>query len=99
MILYNVTISVEKTSAADWVQWMKEVHSKDVMATGLFNSYRIFKVLFQQDETLTYSVQYLTDSLANLQQYQARFAQGLQAKHTERYGEKAVAFRTVLEAV
>lgn len=99
MILYNVTVSVEPLIAKEWLDWMKDTHIKDVMATDLFESYAIYEVLLQQEDTITYSVQYFTSSMGKLQQYQAKYATKLQAKHTERYGNKVVAFRTVLETV
>ena len=99
MILYNVTVSVDPSISEDWLNWMKEIHINEVMATGLFESYSIYEVLLQKDETMTYSVQYFISSMAKLQQYQAKFAPGLQADHIKRYGDKAVAFRTVLESV
>jgi len=37
--------------------------------------------------------------MARLQQYHAKYAQELQAKHVNKFGDKAVAFRTVLETV
>lgn len=99
MIMYNVTVSVDPEISDDWLNWMKEIHIPEVMGTELFDSYKIFKVLLQQDETLTFSVQYFTGTMAKLQQYHAIHAAGLQAKHLERYGDKVAAFRTILESV
>ncbi len=99
MILYNITLSVEPSIATEWLNWMKKTHIKEVLSTGLFDSYQMYEVLLQQEETITYSVQYFTKSMANLQQYQAKYAPVLQAKHTHKFGDKVVAFRTVLESV
>jgi len=99
MILYNVTVSVDINVAEEWLTWMKQTHIDEVMATGLFESYSIYKVLLQKEEELTYSIQYFTTSMSKLQQYQAKFAHGLQNKHISKYGNKVVAFRTVLESV
>jgi len=99
MILYNVTISIDSRIAEEWLTWMKHTHISEVMATGLFTSYQIYKVLLQKEDELTYAVQYFVDSMSNLQQYQAKYAQELQAKHISKFGDKVVAFRTVLEAV
>ncbi len=55
VILYNVTVSVDITVAEEWLTWMKQTHIDEVMATGLFESYAIYKVLLQQEE-LTYSI-------------------------------------------
>lgn len=99
MILYNVTVSVDPSISEEWLNWMKETHVPEVMTTGLFETYSIYEVLLQKDDTLTYSVQYFTSSMAKLQQYQAKYASSLQADHLKRYGDKVVAFRTVLESV
>lgn len=99
MILYNVTVSVDQAIADEWLNWMKTNHIPKVMATGLFESNQIFKVLLQNEESVTFSVQYFTTSMARLQQYHAKFAQSLQAEHLDKYDEQAVAFRTVLEKV
>ena len=99
MILYNVTVSVDPTISDEWLNWMKEIHIKEVMATELFESFSIYKVLLQSDDSLSYSVQYFTTSMAKLQKYQAQFAPSLQAKVAQQFGDKTMAFRTVLESV
>ena len=33
MIIYNVTVGVDKSIEADWLAWMKEVHIPDVIKT------------------------------------------------------------------
>jgi len=99
MILYNVTASVDATIVDEWLNWMKDTHIKEVMATELFESFSFYKVLLQPDDSLTYSVQYLTTSMAKLQKYQAQYAPALQAQVLKRYGEKVMNFRTVLESV
>jgi len=99
MILYNVTVAVDLTVAEEWLTWMKQTHIDEVMATGLFESYIIYKVLLQKEEELTYSIQYFTTSMSKLQQYQAQYAYELQKKHKKKYGNKIIAFRTVLESV
>ncbi len=99
MILYNVTVSVEPAIASAWVAWMKSHHIPEVMATGMFERFHFFRVLLQKDETETYSVQYFASSMAKLQQYQAQFAQRLQASHQAKFGDRVMAFRTVLEEV
>ncbi len=99
MILYNVTVSVDANIADEWLDWMKKTHIAEVMATGLFSSYEIYKVLLQKESELTFSVQYFTTSMGKLQQYQAKHAQELQAKHSSKFGDKVLAFRTVLESV
>jgi hypothetical protein len=37
--------------------------------------------------------------MKDLHQYQVKFAPDLQQKHADRYGAKAVAFRTLMEVI
>ena len=99
MIIYNVTVSVEKSVKEDWLKWMQEVHIPEVMATGVFLQSQINRVMVQGDSDNTFAIAYTCDSMKNLHQYQVNFAPELQQKHVARYGDKAVAFRTLMEVI
>ena len=36
MIVYNVTVKIEKDIHDDWLAWMKETHIPEVLKTNLF---------------------------------------------------------------
>lgn len=97
MILYNVTVNVDDQIHDDWLDWMRSKHVPDVLATGCFIEGRIFKVLVEEQEGTTYSVQYRASSMAEYEHYRNVYAPALQKEHTERYKDKFVAFRTLLE--
>ena len=99
-ILYNITIKVNLDIQLEWLQWMKEVHIPEVMSTGFFVEYKISRIL-EQDESdgVTYAIQYLCSSLDDYETYRDRFAPALQLKHAERFKDKFVAFRTIMEVV
>jgi len=99
MIIYNVTVSVEKSIITDWLNWMQQVHIPEVMATGIFSKSQINRVMVQGDSGDTYAIAYTCESMKDLHKYQVKFAPELQKKHVARYGEKAVAFRTLMEVV
>jgi predicted transport protein len=100
MIIYNVTVSIDKEVSDEWVAWMREVHIPDVMATGLFLEHRFAKVLLVDDEGgLTYTTQYVCNSMSELQRYHGSHAPRLQADVKEKFDGKYVAFRTVLETI
>lgn len=99
MYIYNVTVSVDKAIHEEWLNWMKTVHIPDVMKTGCFMEYKICRVLHVNDEGETYSTQYTFRDMADIERYQKEFAPALQADHTERYKDRYVAFRTVLEVM
>ena len=99
MIIYNVTVKVDNDIHDDWMQWMREVHIPDVMSTGYFEKHQIAKVLVDDTDGLTYSIQYTCQTMQQLTDYQKDVAPKLQKEHTERYKDKFVAFRTLLEIV
>ncbi len=96
-ILYNVTCSVDPDIHEEWLDWMMFVHIPEVMNTGLFLENRICRIHEFEENGVTYAIQYICRSKADLEKYQAEFAPSLQQSHTDRYGTKVVAFRTVLE--
>ncbi len=97
MIIYNVTLAVDEAIHDEWLAWMTNEHIPEVMATNKFVDYKIYKVLLEKENSITYSVQYFAESLAQVQLYLAQHAHELQAKSRLQYGDSVVAFRTVLE--
>lgn len=98
MIIYNVTVKIQSEVHQEWLKWMKEVHIPDVMKTGKFVEHKFCKVLFvDQDEGQTYSIQYFCKDMATLESYIDNESKPLQKEHTEKYKDKFVAFRTLLE--
>ena len=99
MIIYNVTVSVEESIKQDWLTWMQDVHIPEVMATAVFLKSQINRVIVQGDSDNTFAIAYTCESMKDLHQYQVKFAPDLQQKHAARYGDKAVAFRTLMEVI
>lgn len=99
MIVYNVTINVDTEVHQEWLQWMKETHVPDVMATGLFLDNRICRVLADDDGGITYAVQYTCADMATYERYRDEHAPRLQAETQKRYGAKFATFRTLLEVM
>jgi len=100
MILYNVTVGIDNSIEAEWKKWMIEVHIPDVIATGQFVDHKFFKVLSHDEpNSSSFSVQFFAKSKENLQVYQENFAEKLKQDHQEKFANKFVAFRTILETV
>jgi hypothetical protein len=99
MIVYNVTCSMEKSMAPEWLDWMKQVHIPEVMATGCFQDYKILKLITNvpDDPGINIAIQYRAASLGHYYRYRDEFAPILQKKTQEKYGENITAFRTLLE--
>ncbi|WP_339607737.1 DUF4286 family protein [uncultured Roseivirga sp.] len=99
MILYNVTVAIEKTVEEDWKVWMRDIHIPEVMATGAFVEYKFFKVMREEEESSSYSIQYFAEDHSKLQAYLGQHAPGLQQKAGEAFPGKFAAFRTLLQEV
>lgn len=79
---------------------MQEEHIPEVMDTGMFLEYRMCRLLgMDDDDGITYAIQYFCTDMATFGQYQEKHAPKLQAAHQERFKDKFVAFRTLLEVV
>ncbi len=100
MILYSVTVNIDNGVHDEWLHWMKTEHIPDVLKTGLFVDNNILKLLTEVGNGgVTYSLQYYLRNMEDYETYQAQHAPRLQAEHAQRYREKFVAFRTLLEVV
>ena len=100
MIVYNITLKIDPEIESEWVQWQQQEHIPEVMATGLFNEYRFFHLL-EQDETdgITYIVQYFASSMDDYKHYIENFAPLLREKALSKWGDRFIAFRTIMQLV
>jgi len=100
MLIYNVSLKLEWEIVEDWLKWMREEHVHEVIATGCFYDYKLFKLMEQDDsEGPTFIVQYFCDKKIDYLRYKKEHAPKLQLKGFEKFGEKFVAFRSVMEMV
>ena len=100
MIIYNVTVKVDADIESDWFDWMKNIHIPDVMQTGYFTEFKICRILnMREQDGTTYAIQYFAPDMAALHRYQTQHAPALQKDHVQRYGDKTVAFRTLMEVL
>ncbi|MEQ8415131.1 MAG: DUF4286 family protein [Imperialibacter sp.] len=100
MVLYNVTVNIESVVEDEWLHWIKSIHIPKVMATGKFVESKIFKLLHDEgDGSATYSVQFFAASVKQVNEYLETYAPALVQAHMERYKNKHVAFRTLMEEV
>ena len=95
-IIYNVTVNIDHEVHNEWLIWMKEIHIKDVLKTGLFLEAKLSKILAEESGGLSYSIQYLCLNSDKLDEYQAKYAPKLQEEHHLKFQGKFVAFRTLL---
>jgi hypothetical protein len=100
MLLYNVTIGIDPQAEQEWLAYMKETHIPKVMDTGMFVSSKMYRVLHDSDDgTISYSIQYFAANLDNVQQYLEKFAPRLIEEHRQKFHNRHVAFRTLLQEI
>ena len=99
MYIYNVTVSIDKEIENEWLSWMKEFHIPEVINTCCFFDNKILKVVTEVDTGSTYSIQYMYKNEDDIVKYRDNFANELQKKHSDKYKDRFVAFRTILKEI
>ena len=101
MIIYNVTLSINPTMESSVLAWLRETHIPEVMATGLFLSNNMFKIIESHTERShnSYAIQYTLESWEKFNDYASNHAAELQSKTKLKFGENVLAFRTFLEKI
>lgn len=100
MLVYNITIKIIHAIETDWVNWQKQEHIPEIMATGLFTDYRFYKLLeVEETDGLTYVVQYFAATKLAYEQYIELYAPTLRKKSLDKWGNQFIAFRTIMQHV
>jgi hypothetical protein len=99
MIIYNVTINIEDDVHLEWVEWMKNEHIPRVMATGYFLDNRMCRLMVEEETGTSYTIQYTLKNMADYEEYQQLHAPALQKEVLNKYRDKFVAFRSLMEVV
>jgi hypothetical protein len=100
MIMYNVTIKVDHSIAGPWLDWLKDEHIPEMIKTGCFTDATILQLMeVDESDGMTYAVQYHANSKALYNRYIKEYAADMRNKSTEKWGDKFVAFRSVMQIV
>lgn len=100
MILYNITVNVEKDVEQDWVTWMKETHIPEVLATNKFVENKLFRIMHDsEDGGVNYSVQYIAKNMEQVMAYQHQYFDQHNAVVQKKFPKKLAIFMTLLEMV
>ena len=101
MIIYSVTCLVDDAVKEEWLSWMRNEHLPEVMATGKFLSHEMFEIDPHDvtDTGTSFNIQYRLNTREDLQDYSVNFGPALKEKTLAKYGERVIAFRTVLETI
>ena len=101
MIIYSVTVVIKKDVEESWLEWMKEIHIKDVMKTGYFEDWEMQKQIIPElaANESTYITDYKTSSLDQYNEYLMKEAPRLQKDHIEKFSNKFRASRAIYQLI
>lgn len=99
MIVYRVTVTIQKEIEDSWLKYMKDEHIKDVMNTGYFSEWKLQKQILPKDSAAdaTYVIEYYALSFQQYQSYAEKEATRLQNEHSLKFSGKFTASRTLFE--
>ena len=100
MIIYNITFKVDHEKTKDWIQWQKEIHIPEIIATGCFYDHRFYELLEHDEEDgKTFVIQFYANSKSDYENYLQNFAPELKRKSVLKWNEHVLSFRTLLQNV
>ena len=100
MIIYNLTVKVDHSKAANWLAWLKEEHIPEVIKTGCFTHATILQLMeIDESEGPTYAIQYHAESKSLYNNYIEKHAGLMRQKSFDKWGDKFIAFRSVMQVV
>jgi hypothetical protein len=100
MIVYNITCKVRWEILEGWLSWQLEEQVPATLATGLFDDYRLYRLLEQDEkEGPTFVIQFYTSSRQRFDQFISQFEPGLKQEGWDKWGDGFIAFRTLMETV
>jgi hypothetical protein len=100
MIVYNVTSKITWDIHDAWVKWMLEEHIPEVVATGCFTDAQLLKLLeIEEEDGPTYTAQYFAETKQLQEEYVNKHAATLRQKVFDKWGNRTIAFRSIMEVV
>ena len=99
MIIYNVTVCVEKSIAQDWLKWMIKSHIPEALSSELILKAQINQIFSEPEFDSSFAVAYTFSCLEEFKKYELKFAPKLKTIHFKKFGDKANSFRTLMNVV
>jgi S-adenosylmethionine:tRNA-ribosyltransferase-isomerase (queuine synthetase) len=100
MLLYNVTIGIDKEIEKEWLAWIKMHYLPTIAATGFFSDSKVYRIITHDDEnSVSYSIQFFADRIENVVQYLDQHTGTIIETHRQKFKDRHVVFNTLLEEV
>ncbi|HEX4851423.1 MAG TPA: DUF4286 family protein [Puia sp.] len=100
MIVFNQTTKISWSIAENWLDWEANILIPEILSTGLFSDFKIFRLLEQDDEEgPTYVIQFFTEKLNKYHTYLRDYASIHMEKAMQKWGDQFISFKTVMEHI
>lgn len=97
MVIYNVTYHASHGIREAWLFWLTQTHIPQMMDTGLFGEYHLFRLLGQDEaEGLTYIVQYMLADQEAFRLFETRHPSLRNGPVNPAFFPHCMAFQTVM---
>ena len=100
LFIYNVTSKVNHHIHHEWLEWMKDVHIPEVLATGMFTHHRILRLKdVDESDGVTYAIQYFCSTMSHYERYIEMYSVLMRNAVLEKWNGEVVSFRTLMEVI
>ncbi len=101
MILFSLTVNIDKEVEAEWLEWMKVSFIPSLWLTGYFQEKRFLRLLNEEEENagVTYSLQLTVSDLQQVKEFEVQHLQDFRLMLYGKYTGRLVDFYTILETV
>ncbi len=98
MILYNLTIKIDNSIKAEWLQWMQGEFIPLIERSTQLSEPKLCKLLdLDEKDGITYALQLFCQNKKQLEDFRTEKEQSLQIKLLQQFPNKLVFFPTAME--
>lgn len=99
MIIFNTTYCIDSSMLEAGLLWLKEDYIPKALVSGQVHTPRLSKILSDETDGVNYSLQFLVESIEELEIWYQATGDSLYQDMMGRFGEKMLGFSTLLEEV
>ncbi|MBO4530646.1 MAG: DUF4286 family protein [Paludibacteraceae bacterium] len=97
MILFNTTYLVAPEVEKRFLYWLSSELTPEIKATGLISNIRLFKVLTDEKDGISYSFQLEAESISEMNEFKKHHLTKMETEVSNTFGERVLFFCTYLK--
>lgn len=97
MILFNTTYLVSPEVEKRFLYWLSSVYTPKIKETGIVSNIRLFKVLTDEKDGISYSFQIESESVTQMNEFKKKYLSQLELEVSQTFGERVLFFSTYLK--